>query len=114
MGIIPTYENLSLGDNSLSAFNILFGTAYNIQTKSVAYPFIEGRLGYNSTSNGDTRSGMVWEIIGGVKVQVGGNALINIGIGYSQSSLEREGHEGERSGTNTIGVRAGFLVFFPK
>ena len=114
LGIIPNYENLSLGDNSASAFDILFGAAYNIETKSVAYPFIEGRIGYNTTSNGNTRSGMAWEAIGGVKVQVGGNALINIGIGYSQSTLELENHEGERTGTNTFGVRAGFIVFFPK
>ena len=114
LGIIPAYENLSFGDNSISAFDILFGAAYNIKTKSVAYPFIEGRIGYNTTSNGDTRSGMAWAVIGGVKVQVGGNALINIGIGYSQSTLELENHEGGRSGTNTFGVRAGFIVFFPQ
>ncbi len=80
LGIIPSYQNLSSGGSSASAFDILFGAAYNIKTNSSAYPFIEGRVGYNTTSNGSTRSGIVWVIIGGVKVQVGGNALINFGI----------------------------------
>jgi hypothetical protein len=111
LGLIPNYVTASLGDNSASAFDILFGLAYNIATRSTVYPYAEGRIGYNTTSNGDTRSGIVWAGIGGVKVQVGGNALLNFGIEYSQSTLEREGHEGGRSGTNVFAFRAGFAIF---
>ena len=114
MGIIPLYQNLSSGGSSASIVNILFGTAYNIKTSSSAYPFFEGRVGYNTTSNGDTRSGIVWALIGGVKVQVGGNALISIGINYTQSTLNRENQDSGRDGTNVIGGQAGFTVFFGK
>ena len=114
LGIIPSYQNLSSGGSSASIFNILFGTAYNIETSSSAYPFFEGRVGYNTTSNGDTRSGIVWALIGGVKVQVGGNALISIGINYTQSTLNKENQDEGRDGTNVIGGQAGFTVFFGK
>ncbi len=111
LGLIPSYTNLSFGESSASAFDILFGLAYNIATNSQTYPYGEGRIGYNTTSNGDSESGIVWAVIGGLKVQVGGNALINIGIEYSQSTLERSGHEGGRNGTNVFAVRAGFAIF---
>ncbi|MCH7722176.1 MAG: hypothetical protein IIC76_02395 [Bacteroidetes bacterium] len=114
LGIIPSYQNFSSGGSSASIFNILFGTAYNIKTNSSAYPFIEGRIGYNTTSNGTTRTGIVWAIIGGVKAQVGSNALINFGISYTQSTLNSENQEGGRSGTNVIGGQVGFTVFFGK
>ena len=114
LGLIPSYQNLSSGGSSASVFDILFGAAYNIKTNSSAYPFIEGRVGYNTTSNGSTRTGIVWAIIGGVKAQVGGNALINFGISYTQSTLNTENQEGGRNGTNVIGGQVGFTVFFGK
>ena len=111
LGLIPNYVNLSFGGSSASSLDILFGLAYNIATSGSAYPYGEGRIGYNTTSNGETASGIVWAVIGGVKVQVGGNALVNIGIEYSQSTLERSGHEGGRNGTNVFAIRAGFAIF---
>lgn len=114
LGLIPSYQNLSSGGSSASAFEILFGAAYNIETNSSAYPFIEGRVGYNTTSNGTTRTGIVWAIIGGVKAQVGGNALINFGISYTQSTLNTDNQEAGRNGTNVIGGQVGFTVFFGK
>ncbi len=111
LGLIPRYINLSFGESSASAFDILFGLAYNIATNSQAYPYGEGRIGYNTTSNGNSESGIVWAVIGGVKVQVGGNALVNFGIEYSQSTLEESGHEGGRSGSNLFAIRAGLVIF---
>ena len=111
LGLIPSYANLSFGESSASAFDILFGLAYNITTGGAAYPYGEGRIGYNTTSNGESESGIVWAVIGGVKVQVGGNALINFGIEYSQRTLERSGYEGDRNGTNVFAIRAGFAIF---
>jgi hypothetical protein len=112
LGLIPGYEYLSIGDNSASLLDILLGIAYNIRTESTAYPYIEGRAGYNTSSNGDTRTGIVWLLTGGVKVQVGGNALIVIGLFYKQSTLETSGSESGRDGTNAWGLDAGFTVFF--
>jgi hypothetical protein len=112
LGIIPGYENLSSGDLSVSFFKILGGVAYNIKTESIAFPYLEGRAGYNTSSNGESRSGIVWWVGGGVKLQVGGNALINIGLAYEQSTLEISNNEGGRDGTNAWGIDAGLIIFF--
>ena len=114
LGLIPEYENLSSGGSSASLFAILAGIAYNIRTQSAAYPYIEGRFGYNTSSNGSTRSGILWSLNGGVKVQVGGYALIIIGLFYEQRTLETSGNEVGRDGANTWGIDAGFAVFFGK
>ncbi len=111
LGFIPNYVNISSGGTSASLFSTLFGLAYNFSTNGTTYPYGEGRIGYNTFSNGTSSSGLVWAVIGGVKVQIGGNALINIGIEYSQSTLESEGNEGGRDGTNVIAFRAGFAIF---
>lgn len=114
LGIVPAYESMSYGESSASAFHIYLAPAWNFDTHSNAYPFIEGRIGYNSAANGDTESGMAWAIIGGVKVQIGGGALIRFNVGYSQRTLQESDHEGGRDGENVIGVGAGFSVFFGK
>jgi len=111
LGLIPNYVNRSSGEFSSSAFEILFGLAYNITSGGNAYPYGEGRIGYNTTSNGESASGIVWAVIGGVKIQVGGNVLINVGVEYSQSTLEREGHQGDRNGINVFSFRIGFAIF---
>jgi len=112
LGLIPGYENLSSGGSSFSMFNILAGLAYNIKTLSVAYPYIEGRFGYNTSDLGSTRSGIIWFIGGGVKIQLGRNALVGIGLAYEQSTLELSGNEGGRDGTNSWGIDVGLAVFF--
>jgi hypothetical protein len=114
LGLIPEYENLSSGGNSASLFAILAGIAYNIETQSAAYPYIEGRFGYNTSSNGSTRSGILWSLNGGVKVQVGGNALIIFGLFYEQRTLETSGNTAGRVGTNTWGIDAGLAFFISR
>jgi len=114
LGLIPAYESNSYGDNSESLFDIFLGLAYNIATESIAYPYVEGRIGYNTYSNGDTRDGIGWVIIGGVKVQVGEGALVNIGVGYAQTTLEESGHQGERDGYNVLAFRTGFAIIIGK
>jgi len=111
-GLIPSYQNLSFGKSSASLLKILVGVAYNVKTNSTAYPFFEGRVGFNTASNGETRSGLVWAVIGGVKVHVAGNTLLNFGVGYTQNTLEDNNDQNGRSGTDVIEGRAGFTVFF--
>ncbi len=112
LGLIPSFTSLSYGDGSASAFLIYLAPAWNFNTNSNAYPFMEGRIGYNTAGNGETESGIAWAVIGGVKVQIGGGALIRFSIGYSQITLEESGNEGGRDGQNVIGIGAGFSVFF--
>jgi len=112
VGLIPEYDNVSYGDNSSSLFAFSAGVAYNFNTRSNAYPFFEGRIGYNSESDGSTLSGILWSLRGGAKIRVGGNALLGIGLFYEQRTLESSGHVGDRNGINTWGFDAGFGVFF--
>ena len=111
-GLIPSYQNYSYGESSTSLFKLLVGVAYNVKTNSTAYPFFEGRVGFNTASNGETKSGLVWAVIAGVKVQVAGNTLLNFGVGYTQNTLEDNNDQNGRSGTDVIEGRAGFTIFF--
>ena len=150
IGLIPEYVSLSVGsdqlfDVSTSAYGIFFSTAYNFKTGGSVYPFIEGRVGYSAASltldadiSGielfkgnaiqqdnvldETLSGLGWGFSGGIKIQVGKAALINLGAGYQQRTYDPDetitiaGEEiptGEfdRNGINTILVSAGVSIF---
>ena len=111
MGFIPGFEYVSSG-SALWLLELSTGLAFNIRTQSTAYPYLEGRIGYNTTITGTIRSGIIWLIGGGVKVKVGGNALLVFGLFYEQSTLEKSPNEGGRNGTNSWGADAGFSIFF--
>lgn len=111
-GLIPGFEYVSADKSSITFLIISLGMAYNIKLNGNAFPFIEGRFGYNTTSNGDKRNGIVWAILGGLKFEVGDNALFRFGLGYQQSTLEKSNSEGGRDGTNSFGIDAGFALFF--
>ena len=117
LGITPEIMTTSYGDASTTWFGIYFSPAWNFDLNSSAYPFIEGRFGYQSatvdpgTGSSSTYSGIGWGVLGGVKVQVGKNALINFGVGYMQQTLEGENHTGGRNGENIFAGRIGFTVF---
>lgn len=111
-GLIPGFQNISYGDFSSSLFELLAGIAYNFKANSTLYPYVEGQIGFNSSSNGSSRSGILWLLIGGLKVQVGGNALVEVGLFYEHRTLETSNNEDGRDGTNNWGIDAGFAVFF--
>ena len=56
VGVIPTFSTASFGDNSSTSFGILFAPAYNFDLHSSFYPFLEGRIGYNTSSYDDGNS----------------------------------------------------------
>jgi len=134
IGIVPEFvsANVSVGDNdaTLSLFGGFFSTAYVFKTGGNVYPFIEGRIGYNSIDlsqseniglgkgsgiaqeeDDETLSGIGWGFSGGIKVQLGKAALLNLGVGYQQRTANPEDWEGDRNGLNVISVLAGFSVF---
>jgi hypothetical protein len=134
IGIAPEFVSVSLGgeaDVSLSVFGGFFSTAYVFKTGGSVYPFIEGRIGYNSinVSTGEidleiekttgvqqdqvdeTLSGIGWGFSGGIKVQIARGALLNLGIGYQQRTANPEDWDGGRIGLDVITVQAGFAVF---
>lgn len=97
--------------NGYSSVLILVAPSYNFRTASVAYPFIEALLGYASVSDGSSRSGFSWGLRGGVKLALGGNSLLNLGLQYLQVTLDPSGAT-SRYGYNQFAFSAGFTVWF--
>jgi hypothetical protein len=120
LGIIPSFSSLSQGDASVTTLGIYFAPAWNFDLQSNAFPFLEGRIGYQSANydfgEGDdnTLSGMSWGVRGGLKYQLGNSALVHASLGYTQSTLNPEDWDGGRNGTNVFDIIVGFTVFFGK
>lgn len=115
IGLIPSVEYLSYGDDNMTIFAIYAAPAYNFYTGSIAYPYLQGAIGYNSISGSggiSTRSGLAWGIEGGIKLNITGNSLLKIGLDYNQKTLNTSSSTGNRSGTNAFSFVAGFNVFF--
>ncbi|MBE0539708.1 MAG: outer membrane beta-barrel protein [Ignavibacterium sp.] len=119
LGLIPSFSTSSYGDQSSTSFGVYFAPAWNFDLRSNLYPFIEGRIGYNTSSyddgnsetNDPSSSGLAWGFRGGVKVQVGNSSLVNIALSYDQMTMEPENWSGGRIGQNVFGVNAGFTIF---
>ena len=120
LGLIPSFSSLSQGDASISEFDIYFAPAWNFDLQSMAFPYLEGRIGYGTANydygegDGTTLSGLSWGLRGGLKYQLGSSALVNASLGYTQSTLNPKDWDGGRNGTNVFDVMAGFTIFFGK
>ena len=122
LGFEPSFTTSSVGDYSSSSFGIYFAPAWNFDLRSNLFPFIEGRIGYNTSSSDDgnsatedpTYSGLSWGLRGGVKVQVGNSALVNLALSYDQITMNHKDWDGGRNGQNVFGFNAGFTIFFGK
>jgi hypothetical protein len=119
VGVIPRFSTYSFGDYSENSFGILLAPAYNFDLHNCWYPFIEGRIGYNTSSYDDgnsetddpSSSGLQWGFRGGVKAQVGKHALVNVGIFYDQVTMDPEDSDFDRIGYNQFGIEAGVAIF---
>ncbi len=120
LGLIPIFSSSSLGDYSNSTFGIFLAPAYNFMTGSNIIPFIEGRIGYNTSSDDQNvageiitvdRSGLSYGARGGIKVELGGNSLLNVGLQYMMITLDPENAD-ERNGYDQFALTAGWTVFF--
>ena len=124
LGLIPRFSTSSMGDLSDNSFGILLAPAYVFDLGNCWYPFIEGRIGYNSWTyeyydvNLDileaTESGLEWGFRGGVKAQVGRHALVNAGVFYQMIDQNNDDDPNdERDGINQFGLEVGVSVFIP-
>jgi len=119
LGLIPSFQSQSMGDISISSFGVYFAPAWNFDLQSNLFPFIEGRIGYNSATYDDgetdqTLSGLAYGGRGGLKLQLGNSALVNVSIGYTMITLNPEDWDGSRNGSNDFDIMAGFTVFLGK
>jgi hypothetical protein len=123
LGLVPSFETSSFGELSSNSFGIYFAPAWNFDLKSNVYPFVEGRIGYNTITfkyedeDGkveQTASGLAYGGRAGVKLQLGNSALVNLSLGYTMVTLDPENWEGDRNGSNDFDVMVGFTVFLGK
>jgi len=123
LGLIPRFNSYSFGDYSINSFGIYFAPAWNFDLQSNLFPFIEGRIGYNTSTveyedeEGtveQTLSGLAYGARGGLKYQLGNSALVNVSLGYTMVTLDPEDSEGDRNGSNDFDVMVGFTVFLGK
>lgn len=111
LGFKPTISSISSGGSSVTAVYFFAAPAYNFVTDGNLYPYIEGLLGYTSQSNGITRSGLSYGLSGGLKIGIGGRAMINTSIQYVAYTLDIDATPG-RDGFNQLWLGAGFRVWF--
>jgi len=114
VGLIPGIDYYKQGGWDYSTFVIYLSPAYNFKTNSIAYPYIQGGIGYNSVGGEGmkTRSGLAWDIEGGVKLNLFGNTLLKFSLDYNEKTQNSENHTGDRNGYNTFNLVVGFNVFF--
>lgn len=100
------------GSDSYSDYTMYFSPAYNFRTNSIAYPYIQGQIGFTGLSGDldENRSGLAWGIEGGVKLNVVGSGLVKIGVNYNQRTLNKSGAS-SRSGYNNVSIVLGLGIF---
>lgn len=89
---------------------IFLAPSYNFSTGGIAFPFLEGLLGYTSQSNGTHETGFSWGARGGVKLSVTDGGLLNLGIQYVQLTINSRDTPG-RTGLDEFVFSAGFTVW---
>lgn len=114
LGVIPTLEVQDYDNYDISNLTVFLSPAYNFNTKSPAYPYIQGAVGYSSQwgKHMTTRSGLAWQVEAGLKYNVFSHSILKFGLNYSQKTLETTTSNDKRDGINTIGFSVGFNVFF--
>ncbi|HEY5533387.1 MAG TPA: outer membrane beta-barrel protein [Ignavibacteria bacterium] len=114
VGLIPGIDYYSQGSFDYTTFVIYLEPAYNFNTNSIAYPYIQGGIGYNSISGKSitTVSGFAWDLEAGVKLNLFGNSLLKFSFEYNEKTQNPENYNGKRNGFNTFNFVVGFNVFF--
>lgn len=112
LGMLVDYTNYSFGGYSYSDYTFYFAPSYNFDTKSLAYPYVQGQIGYtgNTGDYDSDLSGLAWGLEGGVKINVVGNGLFKVGINYNQRTLKRSDYD-TNYGLNTVSVVLGVGIF---
>jgi hypothetical protein len=116
LGLSPGIDILKYAgsSNSTNGYAIFLVPGYTFTTKSNMYPFIEVLVGYTALSSGSTDlSGISFGAKGGVKLGVGSNGLITVGLNYISFNLSPKGAS-SRSGYNDIALSFGYSIFISR
>jgi opacity protein-like surface antigen len=121
LGIEPGVEVIHYSTTQ-TWLKLYFTPEYVFDTKTTLYPYIAGAVGYTSQTwqNSTSANGFSWGVKGGLKVNIAGNSLLNIGIRYYEehynSTYEYHGvppytYE-NKDYVKQLGLSAGWSVFF--
>jgi hypothetical protein len=113
MGLLLDFTTIGYGGSSSTDYSVYFVPSYNFKTNSIAYPYIQGQIGYTGFSSGSgssDASGLAWGIEGGVKLNFVGSGLMKLGINYNQRTLNASSST-SRNGFNTVSVVLGLGIF---
>lgn len=112
LGLIPLqYTSMSSGGYTYSWFNFMLAPTWNFDLQSNIYPYVQGLIGYGSTSfGGNSSSGLDYGLQGGMKVEVGKSTAVNIGLSYVMTNRTPNGISA-RVGSNDLKLVAGFTFF---
>lgn len=114
LAIEPSIIVTSYNGSSSTSMTLYFAPGYNfIFRKSKVYPAIHALIGYSSlTGTGLTsRSGLSIGLAAGVKVNLLGNSLLDMGLQFQSVTLNPSGAPA-RNGQNIFTIGAGWSVFF--
>lgn len=115
LGLVPMVTIISPPSPATSTtdLTIFLAPAYNFQLQnSTVTPFIEGLIGFSSvSSSGNSASGLSFGGRGGIKVNVTGQALLNVDVRYLLIT-EKPSGANDRFGYNELGINVGFTVWF--
>jgi hypothetical protein len=97
------------GGSSLTVINAVAAPAWNFKLSNPSLtPFVEAQIGFSSSSfGGASTSGFVWGGLGGVKILMGSNGLLNFALGYTSTTVNSVS-------TNVFGIQGGFTIFLSK
>ena len=100
---------------STKGYAIFLVPGYAFTTKSNMYPFIEGMVGYTALSGGGLTdlSGISFGGKAGVKMVVGNNGIITVGLSYILFNLSPSGAN-SRSGYNDIALSFGYSLYISR
>jgi hypothetical protein len=110
LGLNPfSVASTSFGSGgSSTSLLFMFAPSYNFNTHSIAYPFIEGEIGYTSTNDGGANeSGISYGGRAGVKLAIAPHALLNIGLQY----LVLNFNSNSGGSINNLVIGIGFTVY---
>jgi opacity protein-like surface antigen len=111
IGFIPNIEVTSFRRTDFT-FNLFVVPAYYFPIESQnLYPYVHALAGYSEDLPDDGRQykGLSWGVGGGIKIGMGSNCLLNVGLDYIQYTYN-DSRSVNRNGYNNLSVSAGFTV----
>lgn len=121
IGLNPLgFQTYWTSEDRTSDITIMLAPSYNFTTGSMLYPFVEGQIGYSrevisgatADLNPDKRrkDGISCGLRIGVKANIAGNSLLNVGIQYQHINLTPAG-DTDWSGSTILMLSAGFTFY---